>query len=386
MANPITDNPITNGLIKRVRYKRKKPNVTAVGETPGTVMIADDAVAPLITVYSYNEHEVVEDQGKDIHVVLEQFKKCKNHTHWIQIQGLASTQLFEELEEHLHIDPLVLEDISNTHQRPKFDEYEDYVFSVSRTIHFNENYELINNQFSALVTRHTLITFEETHGDSFEAVKARLKAGKGIIRTGGPGYMCYALNDMILDLYFVLLAQVGDSLDEVEDRLYKNADKSIMYDAQQLKRTLIIVRRAIWPERDKINDMIRTESPLFNSTVKMYLRDAYDHCIQIMDIIENDKEITSSIIDLYLSMVSNRMNEIMKVLTIISVIFIPLTFIAGIYGMNFSRTDPVTNKVMPANMPELYSPHGYVYALLGMLAIALVQVVVFWKKGWFTRL
>ena len=153
-----------------------------------------------------------------------------------------------------------------------------------------------------------------------------------------------------------------------------------------MKRILIIMRRATWPERDKINDMIRTESPLIQPEVKLYLRDAYDHCIQIMDLVESYKEITSSIIDLYLSMVSNRMNEIMKVLTIISVIFIPLTFVAGIYGMNFSRVDPVTNKELPGNMPELYSPHGYMYALLGMLAIALIQVVIFWKKGWFSKL
>jgi len=370
--------------IKRVRYTRKRPN--EVGQAPGTVVISDDAVKPHISVYSYNEHELVCDEGKDVNVILEQFKKCKNHTHWIQIQGLADKHLFEELEEHLNINPLVLEDISNTHQRPKFDEYDDYVFSVSRMIHFTDDFELINNQFSALVTKNTIITFEENHEDSFGPVKARLKAGKGAIRTAGPGYMCYALNDMILDLYFVLLSRVGDALDEVEDRLYQNADKSIMYDAQQLKRTLIVLRRAIWPERDKINDMIRTESPLIKSEVKMFLRDAYDHCIQIMDIIENDKEITSSIIDLYLSMVSNRMNEIMKVLTIISVIFIPLTFIAGIYGMNFARVDPVTNKVMPANMPELYSPHGYIYAILGMLVLAIIQIVAFWKKGWFTRL
>src|ERR1700744_1371036 len=385
MANPIIDNPITSNLIKRVRYKRKKPNLIEVGEMPGTVTIADDAVKPHITVYSYNTDELVCDEGKDVTVILDQFAKCKNHTHWIQIQGLADRRLFEELEEHLNINPLVLEDISNTHQRAKFDEYDDYVFSVSRMIHFNAQNELINNQFSALVTKQTIITFEETHEDNFGPVKTRLKAGKGAIRTGGPGYMCYALNDMRLDLYFVLLAQIGDSLDTVEDRVYDKANKSIMYDCQQLKRTLIILRRAIWPERDKVNDMIRTESPLIDKTVKMFLRDSYDHCIQIMDIIENDKEITSSIIDLYLSMVSNRMNEIMKVLTIISVIFIPLTFIAGIYGMNFARVDPVTNKVMAGNMPELYSPHGYVYALLGMLVIAVIQLIVCWKKVWLSK-
>jgi magnesium transporter len=369
--------------IKRVRYKTRK---RTVGERPGSINIPEDALKPLISVFSYNEKELVSSQGENVKVVLDQFKKCRDHTHWIQIRGLGDAKLIEDIGNYLNINPLVLEDISNTHQRPKFDEYDDYVFAVSRVVHFSDDNELINNQFSALVKENMIITFEETHAEYFEAVKNRLAAGKGAIRTAGPGYMCYALTDTILDWYFILLAQIGDSLDGVEDRLYSNADKTIMYDTQQLKRTLIILRRATWPERDKINEMLRTDNPLIKPEVKLFLRDAYDHCIQIMDLIENYKEITTSIIDLYLSMVSNRMNEIMKVLTIISVIFIPLTFIAGIYGMNFARVDPVTNKVMPDNLPELYAPHGYFYALGIMFIIAIVQVIVFWKKGWFSKL
>jgi magnesium transporter len=374
-----------NKDIKRIRYKTRRQPVE-VGAKPGSITIPDDALKPIVMVYSYNEKELVICEGKTLEIILAQFKKCNNHTHWIQIKGLGDVKLMEEIGNHLGINPLVLEDIVNTHQRPKFDEYDDYVFTTSRVIHFNKDNELVNCQFSALVKDNMIISFEETHDEYFEAVKQRLKAGKGAIRTAGPGYMCYALIDTILDNYFVLMAQIGDMLDEVEDRLYNSADKSVMYNAQALKRVLIIIRRASWPERDKINEMIRTDHPLITAEVKVFLRDAYDHIIQIMDLVENYKEITSSIIDLYLSMVSNRMNEIMKVLTIISVIFIPLTFIAGIYGMNFARVDPVTNKVMPGNMPELYSPHGYVYALLGMLLIAILQIFVFWKKKWFSKL
>ncbi len=374
-----------NKQLKRVRYKTHRHRVE-VGAKPGSINISDDALKPVIMVYSYNEKELVSSQGKTLEVILAQFKKCTDHTHWIQVKGLGDAELMEQIGLHLGINPLVLEDIVNTHQRPKFDEYDNYIFATSRIIHFNKDNELVNCQFSALVKENIIISFEENHEEYFDAVKTRLKAGKGAIRTAGPGYMCYALTDTILDNYFVVLASVGDMLDEIEDRLYNSPDKSVMYNSQAIKRILIIVRRASWPERDKINEMIRTENPLIAPEVKLFLRDAYDHCIQIMDLLENYKEITSSIIDLYLSMVSNRMNEIMKVLTIISVIFIPLTFIAGIYGMNFSRVDPVTNKVMNGNMPELYSPHGYVYALLGMLVIALVQVIVFWKKGWFNKL
>ncbi len=371
--------------MKRIKYNPRRRNGN-VGDSPGLIIIGEDAMAPHINIFSYNEKELVTDTGKSIKVVLDQLKKCKNHYHWIQIKGLGDVKLLEDIGEHLNINPLVLEDIANIHQRPKYDEYESYAFGVSRMIHFNKDNELINNQFSALIKDNTLITFEETYDDNFEAVKNRLAAGAGVIRTAGPSYIFYALTDTILDRYFELLAQIGDTLDEIEDRLYRAADKTIMYDTQQIKRALIILRRASWPERDKINEMLRTDSTLIKPEVKIYLRDVYDHCVQIMDMIENYKEITSSILDIYLSMVSNRMNEIMKVLTIISAIFIPLTFVAGIYGMNFAKVDPATNKVMPGNMPELYSPHGYIYCLIAMLFVAVIQVIIFWKKGWFSKL
>lgn len=370
---------------KRISFKTKK-HIGNVGDSPGMIHIAEDAIKPRLTIFSYNEKEVVSSTGDDIAVILNQFAKCEKHTHWIQINGLGDRKLIEDIGEHLQINPLVLEDITSCHQRPKFEEYDHYVFAVSRIMRLNEDNELVNSQFSAIVKKNLIISFEEDYEDRFEAVKNRLKGGKGSIRTGGPGYMCYALTDTIIDQYFVILANIGDSLDGVEDKLYVKADKSIMYDAQHLKRSLIVMRRASWPERDKVNDMIRTDSPLITAEVKTFLRDAYDHCIQIMDLIESYKEITSSIIDLYLSMVSNRMNEIMKVLTIISVIFIPLTFIAGIYGMNFSHTSADGKTTIPDNMPELYWNHGYMYAWGLMLFIAVVQLYVFWKKGWFNRL
>ncbi|MDN3547731.1 magnesium/cobalt transporter CorA [Mucilaginibacter aquaedulcis] len=373
--------------IKRVKYKVRKL-AGNVGDSPGLIVIPEDAVKPHIAIFSYNKDDLIISEGKSIKVILDQFKKCDGRakwTHWIKVNGLGDAELIEQIGVHLSINPLVLEDIANTHQRPKFDEYDGYAFCTSRIVHFNKEDELINNQFSCIIKDNLIISFEEDYHEHFEAVKARLKAGKGAIRTAGPGYMCYALTDTIIDTYFLILAHIGDKLDAIEDKVYSDADKSIMFNSQQIKRTLIIIRRASWPERDKINDMIRSENPLITSEVKVFLRDAYDHCIQAMDLIENYKEVTSSIIDLYLSMVSNRMNEIMKVLTIISVIFIPLTFIAGIYGMNFSRQDDHGHTI-PDNMPELYWRHGYVYALIFMFLIAIIQVVVFWRKGWFNKL
>jgi magnesium transporter len=373
--------------IKRVRYKVRR-HIGNVGDRPGLIVIPEDAIKPHIAIFSYNKDDLITSEGKSIKVILDQFKKCDGRakwTHWIKINGLGDAELIEQIGIHLDINPLVLEDIANTHQRPKFDEYEDYAFCTSRIVHFNKEDELVNSQFSAILKDNLIISFEEDDEEHFEAVKVRLKAGKGAIRTAGPGYMCYALTDTIIDIYFTLLAQVGDKLDNIEDKVYADADKSIMFNSQQIKRTLIIIRKASWPERDKINDMIRSESPLITAEVKLFLRDVYDHCIQAMDLVENYKEITSSIIDLYLSMVSNRMNEIMKVLTIISVIFIPLTFIAGIYGMNFARQDDHGHTI-PDNMPELYWHHGYLYALIFMFLIAIFQVFIFWRKGWFNKL
>ncbi|RYE03819.1 MAG: magnesium/cobalt transporter CorA [Sphingobacteriaceae bacterium] len=369
---------------KRLKVKASKHH-GAIGEMPGSVSISKDALKPNIEIFSYNQTEVVDGKGNDISVILEQMKVCADHTHWILIKGLGDQNLIEQIGSKLNINRLVLEDIVHTRQRPKFDEYDDYVFLTSRLLHYHKEEALEDFQLSILVKENIMISFQETHEEYFEGVKRRLAAGKGFIRTGGPGYLAYALTDTVIDRYFDLLNKVGDSLDALEDRLYEDPDRSVMYESQQIKRGLILLRRAVWPERDKINDMIRTESVLINQNVKLYLRDAYDHCIQVIDLIESNKEITSSIVDMYLSIISNRMNEIMKVLTIISSIFIPLTFIAGIYGMNFARVDPVTNRVLPDNLPELYTPHGYIYALVVMLLIALIQFVFFWRKGWFNK-
>lgn len=357
-----------------------------VGDAPGMIRIPDDALKPKISVYSYNADEVVTSSGNDIGVIMDQFNKCKCHTHWIKVNGLGDAALIEKMGELLKINVLVLEDITNTHQRPKFDEYEDYFFATSRMIEISKSGdEMLNTQFSAIIKEDLIISFQENYEDCFEAVINRLNLAKGAIRTAGPGYMCYALMDTIIDTYFVVLAGIGESLDALEDRLYDKADKTIMYDSQHMKRELIMMRKVSWPERDKINDMIRSDSPLLTHEVKTYLRDAYDHCIHIMDVIDSYKEITTSITDLYLSMVSNRMNEIMKVLTIISVIFIPLTFIAGIYGMNFARQDD-KGHIIPDNMPELYMHHAYPVTIVGMLLIAGILIFVFWRKGWFSRL
>lgn len=364
------------------RRKRQHYVLPEPGSSPGQVYIDKNSVKPVITVYKYNANTYDVQQLENLSSVA-QLITDKNFTFWIDIKGFNSTELFDTLSNGLKINKLVLEDITHTYQRPNLEEYDHYVYATSRMMLVDKDKNLDNEQVSFILMDNALFSLQDQYSDCMNPVRQRLEAGKGSIRTAGSSYILYALMDIIVDTYFEILGEWGEDLDKIEDRLFEQPDKTIMFDTQHVKRNLIAMRRVAWPERDKLNDMLRSDSPLITDQTKMYVRDTYDHCIQIIDIIESLKEISASNLDMYLSIISNRMNEIMKVLTIMSSIFIPLTFIAGIYGMNFARQDPVTNKVMPYNMPELYTPHGYLIAMVIMLVIAAFEVIYFWRKGWF---
>ncbi|MFP5081613.1 magnesium/cobalt transporter CorA [Pedobacter sp. JCM 36344] len=364
------------------RKHQKRFSLPKAGSSPGLVYIDEQSLQPHITLYRYNADTYDIIKIKEIAEAIELIKD-EDYTFWVEIKGFKSAKMFETLNTELKINKLILEDITRTYQRPKLEEYDDYVFSISRMLRFDNNHDLDNVQVSFVLTINTIISFQESYEDCLEPVRSRLSAGKGNIRTAGSSYLMYALMDIIVDTYFEILRQWGEDLDAIEDRLFDKPDKSIMYDIQVIKRNLINIRRVVWPERDKLNDILRTDSHLISDQTKMFVKDAYDHCIQIIDIVESLKEISTSNIDMYLSVISNRMNEIMKVLTIISSIFIPLTFIAGIYGMNFANQDPVTGKMLPQNMPELYEEQGYLYIMIVMGAIAVAQIIYFWRKGWF---
>lgn len=371
-------------MAKPTHYKHKKIKYTlpSPGSSPGLVYLDENSLEPKIILYSYNLNSY-EVQHLNHLGELKKLTSNVDFTYWVEIKGFNSVSLFETLSVEYNINKLVLEDITTTYQRPKYEEYDGYDFAVSRMLFFDDENNLENEQLSFILTKNILFTFQDKYEDCLQPVRNRLEVGKGNIRLGGSSYLMYALMDMVIDKYFTILGTWSEQLDAIEDRLFEKPDKSIMYDTQVIKRNLITLRRIAWPERDKVNDMLRTDSKLIDERTKMYIKDAYDHCIQIIDMIESLKEISASNIDMYLSIISNRMNEIMKVLTIISSIFIPLTFIAGIYGMNFSREDPITGKILPQNMPELYQEHGYVYTMIVMGIIAVAQVIYFWRKGWF---
>ncbi len=371
-------------MAKPIRHKPKKAHyvVPSPGSSPGTVYIDENSLEPRIILYSYNADQYRVQQLERL-ADLKNYTKDNSLTYWVEIKGFKSESLFETLMHEYNINKLIVEDITTTNQRPKYEEYNRYDFAISRMLFLDEESNLENEQLSFILTKNILFTFQDKYEDCLQPIRKRLEIGKGNIRLGGSSYLMYALMDMIIDQYFTVLGTWSEELDNIEDRLLAKPDRSIMFDTQLIKRNLITLRRVAWPERDKVNDILRSDSKLISEQTKVYIRDAYDHCIQIIDMIESLKEISASNIDMYLSIISNRMNEIMKVLTIISSIFIPLTFIAGIYGMNFSREDPVTGKILPQNMPELYQENGYLYTMIGMGIIAALQVVYFWRKGWF---
>lgn len=369
-------------MATKQKRKNKRYNIPKPGTSPGLVYTDENSLRSIITLHSYSADFYKVETLPNLSA-LNILLSDSNLTYWVDIKGFKDIELFENLSKDYNINKLVLEDITMTIQRPKYEEFGLYDFAVSRMLYLDDEQNLINEQLSFILTKNVLFTFQDRYEDCLMPIRKRLEIGKGNIRIGGSSYLMYALMDIVIDEYFAVLGFWNENLDIIEDRLLEKPNKTIMFDTQIIKRNLITLRRVAWPERDKMNDILRTDSPLINEQTKLYLRDAYDHCIQVIDMVESLKEISGSIIDMYLSLISNRMNEIMKVLTIISSIFIPLTFIAGIYGMNFSREDPVTGKALPQNMPELYQEHGYLYTMLIMGIIAVVQIIYFWRKGWF---
>ena len=370
--------------IRRISLKSKK-YVPVSGTSPGSIQLYEGALKPKITIYSFKGDEFHSLEVKTHEEIETELESYPGFNHWIDIRGIGDAKLLEFLQDKFNINKLVMEDITDCRQRPKLDEYSDFLFTVSRNMYVNEQLEIENEQVSFILLPHILISFQESYVLTFEPVIHRLEGGKGNIRTGGTSYLLYALLDVIVDNYFTLIYKLGDELETIEQLLYRKADKALMFQTQNIKREMIMIRRAAWPERDKINDMIRSDSGLITKTSKTFLKDTYDHCMQIIDLVESYKDLTTSLVDMNLSLISHRMNEIMKVLTIISSIFIPLTFIAGIYGMNFAKQDPETGKWLHYNMPELYMEHGYAYTIIGMLLIAIIQMIYFWRKGWLNK-
>jgi magnesium transporter len=322
-----------------------------------------------ITCIDYHGDYFQEKQIETVDEVL-QFSDTSTST-WINVDGIHQLDIIEKLGKHFKIHPLVLEDIMNTGQRPKMEDFGDYLFIVLKMLHYDEkDNETKTEQVSLVLSSKFVISFQEGEGDVFDAVRERIRTDRGRIRKMGVDYLAYSLIDAIVDNYFMVLEKIGEKIEGIEDELINNPTPEVLHTIHSLKRELIFLRKSVWPLREVISRLERWESPLIAKSIDIYLRDVYDHTIQVIDALETFRDMLSGMLDIYLSSVSNRMNEVMKVLTIIATIFIPLTLIAGIYGMNFRY------------MPELESPWGYPMVYVIMLAVGVVMMIYFRRKKW----
>lgn len=344
-----------------------------IGQIPGKIVYVGNKTNNdlFLDVFDYNEDTIVK---KSLENVEEAFSfEDTNKITWINVNGLNHTKAIEDLGKHFDLHPLIIEDIAHTRQRPKIDEYEDYIFVVLKMIYFNDEKELNIEHVSLILGPDYVISFQESDEDVFDPIRERLGASKGRIRTLGADYLLYSLMDAVVDNYFNLIESFGEKIEVLEDELFENQSSkrdTITSDIQNLKREILKIRRAVFPLREVVNRMEKSDNSLIHEKTKLYLSDLYDHIIQVSESIDIYREMIWGLMDMYMTTISNKMNEIMKVLTIIATIFIPLTFIAGIYGMNFD------------NIPELKYENGY-YVLWGvMLALFIGMLFYFKRKKW----
>lgn len=341
------------------------------GLSPGTLVhvgeVKEERVE--ISLMDYDEFSFREKKVASVEECLS-FKETPTVT-WINIDGLHEVEVVEALGEHFDLHPLMMEDILHTAQRPKMEDYERTLFLVLRMLRYDEKKQQIDEeQVSLVLGRNWVISFQEKTGDVFDPVRERIRNERSRLRKLGADYLAYALIDAIVDHYFGLLEKLGDQVETLGEELVENPTPKTLGEIHTLKRELLFMRKSVWPLREVISRLQRGESPLFNGQTLLYLRDVYDHTIQVIDTVETLRDMIAGMLDIYLSSLSNRMNEVMKVLTIIATIFIPLTFIAGIYGMNFQF------------MPELYWSWGY-YGTLGVMgAVAIGMLIYFKRKKW----
>jgi len=354
---------------KTIKKKSKE-----VGLPPGTLIHVGEKKSDTVRIRQiiYNETHFEEKE-------LISIDECssfvgKQTVTWISIEGLHQVDIIKKIGQRLNLHPLVLEDILDTHQRPKMSDFEDYLLVFAKMLSHQEgDQHLESEQFSLILGPGYVISFQETPGDFFDVIVARLKTGKDPIRRKEADYLFYALLDAVVDNYFHVLEKIGEDSVAMEEQLIAGPSPETLQQIQSLKRQLISMRKCVWPLREVIGALERGEPELIQDKTQIFLRDVYEHTIQVMDTVETYRDMASGMFDVYLSSMSHRMNEIMKVLTIFASIFIPLTFITGIYGMNFNPSKS------PLNMPELSWYYGYPF-VMGLMAVVAVALFFFCKK------
>lgn len=350
----------------RIKNHHKK-----LGKAPGSVIYTGNKSSKklFIDIFDYNVEQCIE---KELNTVEETFNfKLTDSITWINLNGLNHVAEIEKLGNHFNLHPLVLEDIVSISQRPKIDEHDDYLFVVLKMLYYDKNEDIVAEQVSFILGKNYVLSFQEAEGDVFDSVRERIRNGKGRVRTMQSDYLLCILIDAVVDHYFTIIETLGDKIEDFETEIFSgNVNNTINKDIQDLKREILKVRRAIFPLREVINRIEKHESQLIQVKTKPFYRDIYDHLIQVSENIDIYREMIWSLMDMYMTTISNKMNEVMKVLTIMASIFIPLTFIAGIYGMNFD------------NIPELHYRYSY-HILWGvMIALFVGMLFYFKRKKW----
>ena len=351
--------------------KIMKKRSRKIGLPPGSLVYVGDKKPEMtkVTLMDYNESGVQERGIEDIEECIS-FRDQVSVT-WINIDGIDQMEVLQKIGDCFKIHLLVLEDVMNTDQRPKIEDFGDYIYIVLKMLSYDDRSEEVSTeQMSLVLSQKYIISFQERKGDVFDPIRERIRNSRGIIRKMGSDYLAYALIDSIVDNYFLILEKIGEKIEFLEDELVTNPKIETLQKIHELKRNMIFLRKSVWPLREVISKLEGGGSQLIKEPTFIYFRDVYDHTIQVIDAIETFRDMLSGMLDIYLSSISNRMNEVMKVLTIIATIFIPLTLVAGVYGMNFRY------------MPELETQLGYPLVLLSMLAVGILMLLYFKKRKW----
>ena len=354
-------------------FRRISKNISIKkGLKPGTLIHIGTIknAKPKVTLIEFGEEFFVR---KELNTIEDKFleEECSNFR-WINVDGLSDISIIEKIGKKFKLHPLLLEDVLNTNSRPKVEEYENYVFTILKSIKFDSaKTELIEDQISLVIGDNYIISFQERDSRNFDTLIERIKTGKGIIRKAGIGYLCYSIIDTIVDNYFEVLEKIEDKIEELEEELISHPSQNILKNIYILKRELVFLRKSVWPAREVINNLQNTGNEYIKKDVSIYMKDVGDHVIQVIDTIQLFIDIISGMLDTYLSSVSNKMNEIMKVLTIFSTIFIPITFLAGVYGMNFQ------------SMPEYKLQWMYPLFWLICIVSTCSMLHYFRKRNWF---
>lgn len=354
--------------------KSRRSRLKKIGMPPGSLVHIGDVKTrhTEVNLFSYDATHLTEYSAKTLSDLSLQVPE--NGTLWVNVYGLQNAELMAEIGRAFNLHPLTLEDILNTDQRPKLDTYNHYLFFVARFFNYDKMaMDIGSDQVSIILGDHFVLTFQERPTGSFDPVRERIRADKGHIRKAGADYLAYALLDVIVDRYFIVLEQIGDDCEGQEDELLRKPTSVVLQNIHKLKRETMELRRAVWPLREVVNALTRNEGGFFQPDTVLYLRDVYDHTVHFIESLESLRDLLAGMLDIYLSSISNRVNMEVRALTVVAMLFMPATLIAGIFGMNF--------KVMP----WLAEPDGFWFALSTMASIASLMALIFWRRQWLSR-